>query len=476
MTSPTVADVGLDRALAFLGALVLPSGMTLAESWEADPWLRDEICIPALAKRPDGKPVNRFCWTELPKGAAKTTTGAALMLTEAAMEPATHCYVLAVDEAQAAIALDALAGLISRYPRLQAAIKQRQNLFTFSNGSRIQIMASHEPSFHGIAATARRVRFVCDELTQWPTPAMYHAALASMAKVADTAAWVLTNAGLLDSWQAEARDQLEAAGAHMFISEPGWLPSWVSQADVDALRATLPLPLWRRYFRNEWVSAVEGAAIAAADWDRCRGDIPALDSTTPVVVGIDAATVGDSFAIVAVSRGPRSGSGQASEIVPYGRHGFALLMPAKVAEPEVWVRAVRIWRPPDGGAIDFRDPYQWLSTFVKEHNVLCIAYDVWQLHSWAEDFRREHRVWLEEFPQGPQRAQADADLLQLIRARRLRHDGNAELRSHALAASLRLQIAEDSRARFVKSHAAKKIDGLVSLSMASHQCLYLRLE
>ena len=476
MTTPTVADAGLDRALGFLGALILPSGQRLADSWAADPWLRDEICIPALAKRPDGKPANRYCWTELPKGAAKTTTGAALMLVEAATEPATHCYVLATDQEQAGIALDALTGLISRYPRLQAAIKQRQNLFTFSNGSRIQIMASHEPSFHGIAATARRVRFGCDELTQWPTPAMYHAALASMAKVPDSALWVLTNAGLLDSWQAEARDQLEAAGAHTFISEPGWLPSWVSQADVDALKATLPLPLWRRYFRNEWVSGVADQAITAEDWDSCRADIPPLDSASPVVVGVDAATTGDSFAIVAVSRAPRSGRALASELVPYTQHGFSLFVPASTPEPEAWIRAVKIWRPPDGGgAIDFRDPYLWLSAFVKDHNVACVVFDVWQLHSWSEDFRREHQVWLEEFNQGPQRAQADTDLLQLIRAHRLRHDGDGELRSHALNASLKLQVAEDSRARFVKAHPSKKIDALVALSMAAHQCLYLNL-
>ena len=121
MTAPVVevADSRLQQALGFLGELVLPSGMTLAQSWERDPWLRNDICIPALAKRPDGKPVNRYTWTELPKGAAKTTTGAALMLVEAAMEPSTHCYVLATDQEQAAIArfLDYVDRRIRRYIR-----------------------------------------------------------------------------------------------------------------------------------------------------------------------------------------------------------------------------------------------------------------------------------------------------------------------------------------------------------------------
>ena len=476
MTSPVVVDGTLDRALAFLGELVLPSGMTLGDSWLADPWLRDEICIPALAKRPDGKPVNRYTWTELPKGAAKTTTGAALMLVEAAMEPSTHCYVLATDQEQAAIALDALAGLISRYPRLQAAIKQRQNLFTLSNGSRIQVMASHEPSFHGIAATARRVRFVLDELTQWPTAAMYHAALASTAKVADSALWVLSNAGITDSWQQTARDQLEAAGAHMFITKPGWLPSWVSQADVDALKATLPLPLWKRYFRNEWVSGVEGAAISPESWDACRGEIPPLDATTPVVAGVDAATVADSFAITVVSRAPQPAARPSGELVAYPGRGFSIMVPSKATEPpSVWVRECKIWTPPDGGKIDFREPYRWLGEFARRHRLVNASYDPWQLHHFAADFGREYGVWMEEFSQGPRRGQADTDLLALIRARRLRHGGDEMLRAHALNASLKLQLAEDRRPRFVKSHPSKKIDALVSLSMSASEILRLNL-
>lgn len=237
------------------------------------------------------------------------------------------------------------------------------------------------------------------------------------------------------------------------------------------------LPLWERFYLNRWVSGVEGQPIGSEDWDSCRGEIPPLDSTTPVVVGVDAATSHDSFAITAVSRGPRSGPAPASELVPYTQHGFSLLVPAKVATPEVWVRAVKVWDPPGGGGkIDFGLPYHWLSDFVREHNVQCIVYDVWQLHDWAENFRREHRVWMEEFEQGPRRSQSDTDLIQLVRARRLRHDGDAELRSHVLNASLKLQVAEDSRARFIKSHPAKKIDALIGLSMSASQLLYLNLQ
>ena len=82
---------------------------------------------------------------------------------------------------------------------------------------------------------------------------------------------------------------------------------------------------------------------------------------------------------------------------------------------------------------------------------------------------------MEPFQQGPRRGQADTQLLQLIRAKRLRHDGDEQLREAALGAALKLSVGEDSKARFVKSHPAKKIDALVALSMSSAETLRLNL-
>ena len=113
--------------------------------------------------------------------------------------------------------------------------------------------------------------------------------------------------------------------------------------------------------------------------------------------------------------------------------------------------------------------------FASEHRLVNCVFDVWQLHSWSEDFGREHGVWMEEFSQGPRRGQADSDLLQLIRGRRLRHDADEQLRTHALNAGLKLQLAEDRRPRFVKSHPSRKIDALVALSMSASEVLRLNL-
>ncbi len=472
MTPATgVVDARLASALEFLAELRLPSGLRMGDSWERDPWLRDNICIPLLARNPDGKPSSRFAWCELPKGSGKTSTAAGLALVEAAMEPAVFVYVVACDREQASVLLDALSGLIDGYPRLKAQVTQRQSVFSLSNGSRIAIMSSDVPSFHGLGARARRLIFILEEITQWPSADLYYAAISSLAKHPDSALWVMTNAGLTDSWQAGAKEKLQAAGAFMHVSPPGWLPSWISEESIQAIRGTLPDPLWRRYYRNEWISGVEGAAISPEAWDACRTDVPALDPKTPLVVGVDAGIVSDSFAVIGVSR--TSGEGK-RELVTSDTYGLALLVPRQKEAAKVAVRAVKIWTP-GGQPLDFAEPYDWLAGFCRSHTVRCIVYDSYQLWDWATRLGRESGTWMEAFEQGPRRAEADVTLLALIRSGRLLHDGNPELRQHALNASLKMAVREDSRARFVKSVGAKKIDGLIALSMAASQAMYLNL-
>ncbi len=462
-------DSKLAQALAFVGELRLPSGQRLADSWKTDPWIRDNICIPLLRKAPDGRPVAMFSYIELPKGAGKTTTGAALALVEAAMEPATHIFIVAVDADQAAILLDALGGLIAGYPSLKAHVEQRLRLFTFSNGSRIQVMASDVPSFHGLGARARKLIFILEEITQWVSPDLYHAAVSSLAKHPNSALWILTNAGILDSWQESARATLADDGAHMFISAEGWQPSWVSEESLARVRRKLPEPLYFRYYKNRWASAVAGSAISEEEWDACAARIPPLDPKTQLVVGLDAGIVSDSFAITAVSRD----NGEAErELVTNDVVGFSVFVPKRTEAAKILVRQTKIWVP-EGVPLDFAAPYAWLSGFVRTHRVVRIVFDPTQLHDFCTRFQQEHGVYCEPFDQGARRAQADVDLLTLIRSRRLQHDGDALLREHALNAALKMQVQEDSRARLVKSHSSKKIDALIALSMSAAAALYL---
>src|SRR5439155_14704771 len=191
--APTVDD----RALAFIAELILPSGARIGDSFAADSWVRDSVLVPVLAKRPDGLPEHRFVYVEMPKAVGKSTMGGAALLVECVMHAGTQGYVVATDVEQGRIIIEVLAELVSRFPRLKATVKQRGNEFRFSNDSFVRVLAADVPGSHGLAATARRARFVFDEWTQHANPGMYHSMLSTMTKVPDSAMWIFCNAGVI---------------------------------------------------------------------------------------------------------------------------------------------------------------------------------------------------------------------------------------------------------------------------------------
>lgn len=238
--------------------------------------------------------------------------------------------------------------------------------------------------------------------------------------------------------------------------------------------------------------------VPIAWWDALQDDelqplIPG--DRTPLVVSLDAAVTGDSFAMLAVSRHP---------------------------DPEKWadnvaVRGVNIWRPKDfpGGRIDFdyverflrclcrggcagyvddfgllqQHPLtpdrRWLQPeicaacreerFVPRFNVVCVTYDPHELEQMAQRLERERVCWMNPFDQGEQRLMADKALYDLIVWRRLAHGGSSVLREHIDNAKSKVPKDDDKKLRLIKKSPARKIDGAVSLSMGAYECLRLNM-
>lgn len=207
-----------------------------------------------------------------------------------------------------------------------------------------------------------------------------------------------------------------------------------------------------RMHRNQWVSSSE-AFIDLSIWDALRGDIPALDRTAPIVLGVDAAEKSDCFGIVAVSRVP-------------GR------------DKTVAVRYVRAWRPPAGGKISFRGtpddpgPIAVLEQLIRDYNVVCVAYDPTKLELAAQDLAGA--AWMYEFSQAGERETADKLLRDLCLNRRLFHGGDGALREHVGNANAQVTGRDKEHIRIVKKGSGK-IDLAVALSMAAHRCLELNL-
>lgn len=216
---------------------------------------------------------------------------------------------------------------------------------------------------------------------------------------------------------------------------------------------TLPPLAFRRMHGNEWSSS-EAQFIQPEVWDACLDlSLPSIegDSKTPLIIGVDAATTLDCFAIVAVSRNPSN-------------------------HEDVAVRAVRLYDPKEmGQPVDYAEAEAFLRLACAAHNVIQICYDPYQLESVMQRLRADGVAWCEPFSQAQDRLRADRLLYDLIIQKRIVHNGDLRLRGHILSAAAKVQKDEGSTLRLVKASPRRSIDAAVSLSMASARCLYLLL-
>ena len=218
---------------------------------------------------------------------------------------------------------------------------------------------------------------------------------------------------------------------------------WQSPEYYAQEAAVLTPHEFARVHRNQWVTS-ENVFVQPEWWDACTGDIPVFDPHTPVVIGMDAGVTNDCFAIVGVSR----------------------------VGDQVYVRFVRVWKPPKGGAIDFAEPERALRDLKTQYNVVQVAYDPYQLHDLATRLRRYGVAWFREFSQGQDRLIADKNLYDAIRDRRITHDGNPELSDHMRHANAK---TEGDKLRIVKRAEHLKVDAAVALSMAHSEARRLNI-
>lgn len=195
---------------------------------------------------------------------------------------------------------------------------------------------------------------------------------------------------------------------------------------------------FRRQHENMWADAV--SAFVPMEWvAACKSEY-ALEQGELVIIGVDAATTSDCFAVVMVSR----------------------------KDDHAYVHYSRIWTPPKGGTIDFREPEAEIRRLIHEYNVQEICYDPYQLHSLMSRIRDEEVVNARPFQQGGDRLLSDMRLYTLIRDRKLHHHGDTDLQAHIANAAAEIDKAE-GKLRIVKRTIEGKIDACVALSMCTHR-------
>lgn len=223
--------------------------------------------------------------------------------------------------------------------------------------------------------------------------------------------------------------------------------SWQTPDYYAQEASILPANEFQRVHRNQWVTSLQ-TFVPPEWWEACiaseKNPIPRLEEREQMVFGIDAGVSSDCFAIVGVSR----------------------------RNDHVYVRYAKAWFPPPGGKINFAEPEAEIRKLAEQYDVVEWAYDEYQLHDLSGRLSKEGIGWFRPFSQARERLVGDKNLQDLIREKRLVHNGDALLTEHIRNANAKL---EGEKLRLVKRSELLKIDLAVALAMASAEAIRLNI-
>lgn len=219
------------------------------------------------------------------------------------------------------------------------------------------------------------------------------------------------------------------------------LLEWQSDAYYASEAELLTPQEFQRVHRNQWATS-EAAFITPEMWDACADPALRLSPREPLFLALDAGIVDDDFALVG----------------------------ATVRGRAIQAQITRLWEPPAGGQVNFSEVEAELRRLRARFQIVEIAYDPYQLYEFVQRLSAEFGPVFVEFSQGAERMLADRLLYDLIRERRLTHNGDPLLRAHVLNANAKT-TGEYDKLRLVKRSARLKIDLAVTLSMASYRAL-----
>jgi phage terminase large subunit-like protein len=391
-----------------------------------------------------------------PKKSGKTTVGAGVALWQACRIPDGQIYIIGNDQKQADNRMmQAIRYAIDHNPRLQKHVRKVQFTIYLDNGTKIESIPVDPRGEAGMnptglfwteawGAIGNRAELLWSEATLSPTrTGQAFKFIESYAGYKNESLILerLHQSIILNGKPHDSIPELYANGQSVgYWCTRRYMPWQVEHPEyyVQEERENTPSEFARMH-GNVWVDSVSG--FVPSEWvAACKSEYT-LEKNEPVIIGVDAATTSDCFAVTMVSR----------------------------RDKDVYVHYSRIWTPPKGGTIDFREPEAEIRRLIHEYNCLEISFDAYQIFDMMQRIRDEEVVNARAFSQAGDRLLSDKRLYSLIRDKQLHHHGDTDLVRHITNAAAETDKAE-GKLRIVKRSPEAKIDACVALAMSAHRC------
>lgn len=171
---------------------------------------------------------------------------------------AIHGYIIATDREQGQLILQAMRDEHELNPWYAVLIKVHKNVVTGPSGF-VEVLPADAASAYGLRGNL----FIADEVTHWKNQKMWNAIDSGREKISPSLMVVLSNAGMIDSWQWKIRQLARKDPDWVVFERPGQLASWMDKERIKKVRMRMPPSEGDRLFDNRWIDA-------AADSDYLR--------------------------------------------------------------------------------------------------------------------------------------------------------------------------------------------------------------
>ena len=425
-------------------------------------WQYDNIWEPILAtgKMQHGKFARTYrqALIGLPRDGGKTALMCALLLTVANMEPVYNGQyaVIASSKDQARKILRTLKAMIALDPDLRALWEPFKNeVQNRETGALVQVFPYSEAAVQSWHFNA----VIADELHVWRDGDMYDAIISGQKSIPNALLLCITTAGrhrsgFLWDWLQRVTDDPTAyvwwlgADDEDDPDDPAlWerlaLPSWVSVEDIARQRASLSKPAFERYVLNRFpVRESAEHTFTHAQVDACMKAPQEFDFGEPFVLGVDGATSGDSFAIVA------------HQLTAEGRDAF-----------HEWV----FDEPGESGYYDLDQIEQLIAGIAQQYRC-SVGIDPARLLLMAQHLQDRYGVDIFEVPQSNKIMCPASDMLaRSVRSRDALLDGCPKLAEHL--ANCRTMYREPYGWRFTSlrhGQGTERIDAAIAAAIAKY--------
>ena len=271
----------------------------------------------------------------MPRDFGKTELACAMLLSEANMHPVNNGQygIVAYSKEQAFKILATAKAMIALDPDLRGIwIPNKGEILNAETGAVIKVF----PYSEGAVQSWHFNMLVCDELHVWRDETVWNALISGMQNVQNSLVVAITTAaadrsGFLWDWlngtdelmsvfdDPEAYCWWHGAPDNASVDDRKvWrklaLPSWVSVEDMELARRRMTRANFERYVLNRFpLRKSSYSCFSTRQLNACCKEPNDFDYSLPFTLGIDGATSGDSFAVVAFQK--RDGVGYTDEYV-----------------------------------------------------------------------------------------------------------------------------------------------------------------